>query len=280
MRRVFFIAAHLIPTCCETWLQRMSNRYVILPYYHMVSDAPTPHVSPLYRHRTVAEFRADLDWFLSHYEPIRWTDIDVYERAKKPAFCLTFDDGFKEFHTVVAPILEEKKIPCVCFVNSAFVDNKDLMFRNKEALRVHDIDWHKFLQDEQPYLTSEQIRDLQARGFEFGSHSIDHPHFDNLSIEDQLTQTIDSNKALKTLFPMPHRLFAFPFGQGNLDSTAIKVHVGTHEAIFGTANLRPSVKNLYNRIWMEHTSASAKNIIFGEYIREIIHQQLDKKQNK
>ena len=273
MRRKIYIVAKTFAACREEWFQKKANRYVLCPFYHTVSDTPLPHVSPIYRHRTAAEFRADLEWLVARYQPIHWYEIDTYERAQKPAFCLTFDDGFKEFYTVVAPILEEMGIPCVCFLNSAFVNNRDMMFRNKEALTKQGIDWQTYLRDEQPYLTTPQILDLQARGFEFGSHSIDHPHFEALSLDEQLTQTIDSNRALKAIIPLPHRLFSFPFGQENTDPTAIKVHIGTHEAVFGTKNLRPAPVNMYNRIWMEGTRMPARDIIHGEYIREIVHQR-------
>ncbi len=151
------------------------------------------------------------------------------------------------------------------------------MFRNKEALQEQGIDWRKYLQEEQPYMTSQQISDLQARGFEFGSHSMDHPYFDTLSLSEQLAQTQESFKALKQLVPLPHRLFSYPFGQGALDKTALKVHCGMNEAVFGTANMRPSLPNMYNRIWMEDTAMSAKTIIRGEYWREIAHRILHDK---
>lgn len=254
-----------------TMLQQVARRFVICPFYHAVSDTPLPHISPLYRHRTEQEFRADIDWLLAHYEPIHWYEIDTYERAYKPAFCLTFDDGLKEFYTIVAPILEEKKVPCVCFLNSAFIDNKDLMFRYKEALQSQGIDWKTYLRDEQPYLTSRQIRDLQSRGFEFGSHSIDHPHLYTLPLNEQLEQTLGCQKALKTQLAITHRLFSIPFGQEQLDPVSIHVLQGTHEAVFGTANMRPGGRNLYNRISMDDTTSSAKNIIVGEFLREIAH---------
>lgn len=265
----------MLRRCDESRLQRAARRFVVCPYYHTVSDTPLPHIRPLYRHRTIAEFKADLDWFLAHYTPIRWDEIDDYERAQKPAFCLTFDDGLKEFYTVVAPILEEKKIPCVCFLNSAFVDNKALMFRYQEALRKQGIDPQQYLLNEQPYMTSAQIRDLQARDFMFGSHSVDHPYYETLSWDDQLTQTLTCDRALREQFNLPHRLFAYPFGQGGLDRTALKLAAGTHEAVFGTANMRPcAARNMYNRIWMEDAAFPASDIIHGEYLREIAHQRL------
>ena len=274
MRNLFYIAGSLIPTAAVSRLQKIANRYVICPFYHAVSNTPLPHISPLYRHRTETEFRADLDWLLSRYEPIRWSDIDRYEKERKPAFCLTFDDGLKEFYTIVAPILEEKKIPCVCFLNSAFIDNKDLMFRYKEALIKQHIDWKRFLEEEQPYMTFAQIRELQERGFEFGSHSINHPHFYTLPLNEQLDQAIGCEKELKKQINLSHRLFSFPFGQEYLNYVAIKMHQGSHELVFGTANMRPGGANLVNRIAMDGTAYSARSIIIGEYLRETAHHLL------
>lgn len=265
----------MLRRCDESRLQRAAQRFVVCPYYHTVSDTPLPHINPLYRHRTIAQFREDLDWLLAHYKPIQWYEIDAYERAQKPAFCLTFDDGLKEFYTIVAPILEEKKIPCVCFLNSAFVDNKGLMFRYQETLQKQGIDWQQYLRDEQPYMTSAQIRELQARGFVFGTHSVDHPYYETLSRNEQLTQTLDCDRTLRAQFALPHRLFAYPFGQDGLDSTALKLAAGTHEAVFGTYNMRPCVsRNMYNRIWMEGGTFPASDIIHGEYLREIAHRML------
>ena len=274
MRRAFYIAAKLLPECSDSWLRQATRRYVICPFYHAISDTPLPHITPLYRHRTEKEFRADIEWLLAHYKPIHWYEIDAYESAKEPAFCLSFDDGLKEFYTIVAPILEEKNVPCVCFVNSAFVDNKDLMFRYKDALTRTGIDWKQFLHDEQPYLTYKQISELQARGFEFGSHSMDHPYFDRLTLNEQLTQTLTCADTLKKHKVLTRRIFSFPFGQGGLESTALHVHEGLHEAIFGTANLRQGGRNMYNRISIDGTGTPIRDIIRGEYIRELAHQIL------
>lgn len=277
MRTAFYIAGKILPDRAITRLQRAANRFVVCPFYHAVSDSPLPHIRPLYRHRTEAEFRADLEWLCSHFTPIHWYEIEEYERVQKPAFCLSFDDGLKEFYTVVAPILEEKKIPCICFLNSAFVDNKDLMFRYKEALTGQGIDWSQFLREEQPYMGYAHIRELQERGFEFGSHSIDHPHFYKLSMQEQLEQTTGDIKALRAQIAMKHRLFSFPFGQEYLDSVAIKAHEGSNELVFGAANMRPGGANMVNRIAMDGTGFGARDIIYGEYLREVAHRLLDER---
>ena len=113
MRQSLYMAAKAVPRSWESRLRQRTGRYVICPFYHAVSDTPIPYISPLYRHRTTAEFIADLDWLQANYEPVSWQQIDQYEQLRKPAFCLTFDDGLREFYTTVAPILQERHIPCV-----------------------------------------------------------------------------------------------------------------------------------------------------------------------
>lgn len=110
----------------------------LLPYYHIVSDDWVPHVSPLYRFRTVSEFKADLDHFLRDRHPL---SLDDFLRAveqdgypPKNSFLLTFDDGFREMHDVVAPILREKGVPAVFFLNSASLDNREMIHHQRIAL--------------------------------------------------------------------------------------------------------------------------------------------------
>lgn len=57
----------------------------------------------------------------------------------KNPFLLTFDDGLKEIYTVVAPILERKGIPAVFFLNNDFIDNKQLFYRFKISLLIHEL---------------------------------------------------------------------------------------------------------------------------------------------
>ena len=54
-------------------------------------------------------------------------------------FYLTFDDGLREFHDVVASILLRKGIPATCFVNTGFIDNKAMFFRMKASILIETI---------------------------------------------------------------------------------------------------------------------------------------------
>ena len=123
-----------------SFLLRLTGQKVILPLYHVVSDEPLAHIRHLYPVKSVAAFRADLDYLLKYLEPIDLLVLQDHvsgkKRLEKPGFLLTFDDGLREFHDVVAPILQEKGIPAVCFLNNGFLDNDGLFFRYKASLLV------------------------------------------------------------------------------------------------------------------------------------------------
>src|SRR5579863_3178357 len=116
------------------WVRLLSGVSLVVPYYHMVTDSPVPHVSHLYRFRTIPEFTSDVEFLLRHFEPVTLVDIvDVLNGHKflnRPCFHLTFDDGFREMHDIVAPILRRLGVPATFFVTTAFLDGGGLALHN------------------------------------------------------------------------------------------------------------------------------------------------------
>jgi peptidoglycan/xylan/chitin deacetylase (PgdA/CDA1 family) len=246
-------------------LMRWTGQRLFLPFYHAIADEPLPHIRHLYPVKGSRQFAQDLDFLLRYYEPLSITDFEDWQNGKitlrRPPLLLSFDDGLREFHDVIAPILLRKGIPAICFLNSAFVDNRGLFFRYKASLllealtqngdwaddpsclawrktqlpsaqnwrqallgiRYHNrhlldelaakvsLDFGAFLQGQQPYLSSPQIRDLQTKGFVFGAHSVDHPEYRWLSTEEQLRQTVESLAFVQTQFGVERPCFSFPF---------------------------------------------------------------------
>lgn len=123
--------------------QKISGQRLIFPFYHLVSDVDLPHINQLYSIKSVDQFKEDLDFLLTYFNPISYADLQEYVKRDsfpdKPSFLLSFDDGLREFHDVVAPILLEKGIPAICFLNSGFIDNTDLMYRYKASLLINEI---------------------------------------------------------------------------------------------------------------------------------------------
>jgi peptidoglycan/xylan/chitin deacetylase (PgdA/CDA1 family) len=123
-------------------LIKLTNRKVVFPFYHAVSDGDIIHIRNLYKVKTTAQFISDLEYLLKNYRPVSHEDLLSSIRADEPlrgkCFLLSFDDGLREFYDIVAPVLLRKGISAVCFLNSAFVDNKDLFYRYKASILVEE----------------------------------------------------------------------------------------------------------------------------------------------
>jgi peptidoglycan/xylan/chitin deacetylase (PgdA/CDA1 family) len=105
-------------------LKKLFANYPIIPVYHVVSDQDLCHIKHLYKYKSVSGFERELDLFLRHYKPVGIDEI--ISKTVKNAFHLTFDDGFSECYNVIMPILYRKGIPASFFVNTDFIDNKNM----------------------------------------------------------------------------------------------------------------------------------------------------------
>jgi peptidoglycan/xylan/chitin deacetylase (PgdA/CDA1 family) len=142
------------------WVRPFSGVSLVVPYYHMVSDTHVPHVSNLYRFRTIAEFRADLEFLLSRFEPVGLSDIvealSGTRTLSRSCFHLTFDDGFREMHDIVAPILQRAGVPATFFLNTAFLDGGGLAHHNALSVLLDR------LQSPHPHLNGASLRRVES----------------------------------------------------------------------------------------------------------------------
>ncbi len=220
-----------------------------LPVYHCVSDENIPHLNHIIKYKNIKQFENDLDYFSRYFQFVNWDEFKNFFKGnfkpKKKIALLTFDDGFREFYDIITPILERKGIYAINFVNPAFIDNKDLMFRCKaslivdtiksskskkteinieEVLKINyknktrldqiaetlEIDFSLYLKKQKPYLDFSQLKTLTEKGFGISAHSWDHPLYCELPLEDQLENTIKSlNYTKENSFS--DDCFAFPF---------------------------------------------------------------------
>lgn len=141
MQGLLKLIAFFIPTQAVI---RWTKQQLFLPTYHTIQgNYPLPHIHHLYPPKTAQQFEKDLDFLLKHYQPISLETLYdfVFENKALPknSFFLSFDDGLREVYEFAFPILKRKGIPATIFLNSAFVDNKDLFFRYKASLLIEKI---------------------------------------------------------------------------------------------------------------------------------------------
>ena len=124
-------------------LKALRPHTTLFPYHHTVSDSFLPHIKHLYNYKNQKQFSADLDFLLKHYRPVTLPDImkAVREHSELPgrSFFLSFDDGYREVHDIIAPVLEKKGVPACFFINPAFIDNKTLFYRCKISLLIDEL---------------------------------------------------------------------------------------------------------------------------------------------
>jgi peptidoglycan/xylan/chitin deacetylase (PgdA/CDA1 family) len=159
------ILGRIIPA---RWLITSTNQKFILPFYHAVSDERQLHIQHLYRGKSIKEFVKDLEFLLRYFTPvdyIRFKELaSSKSRTSRPFFLLSFDDGLREFHDIIAPILTKKGIPAVCFLNSAFIDNRDLFFKYKASVLISFLQENEKLRDKpdiKNWFVENSINDIQ-----------------------------------------------------------------------------------------------------------------------
>lgn len=132
----------------QSMLTNLTGQHFIFPFYHTVSNIPLPHVSQVYSIRSLAGFKRDLDFLTKHFEAVGLEELRAYRKGGKkpsrPCMFLTFDDGLSGIYDIVAPELLKRGIPAAFFINTDFMDNRDLFFRYKASLildRLEHIDY-------------------------------------------------------------------------------------------------------------------------------------------
>jgi peptidoglycan/xylan/chitin deacetylase (PgdA/CDA1 family) len=180
-----------LPTQC---LAALTQQKLIVPVYHVISDENLPHIKHLYAVKGTKAFIQDLDFLLKNYQPIDVVSLQNMmahgEKPKKNTFLLTFDDGLREFYEVIAPILLQKGVPAVCFLNSDFIDNKDLMFRYKASLLIDEIEKNKNI------LSNNKAKEWLHENIKYGidiQQFILSLRYHQKNILDELTNSIEVN---------------------------------------------------------------------------------------
>lgn len=143
INKLFYKASGYLDFVPVNLLAAITGKRTIFPFYHTVSNNDLIHIKHLYTPKSVREFEKDLDFFLKIYKPVDLQtvldSINNHKPLKENSFLLSFDDGLREFYEIIAPILLQKGIPAICFINNQFLDNKDIFFRYKASIIIEKI---------------------------------------------------------------------------------------------------------------------------------------------
>jgi len=171
--------------------------------YHAVQDiadpGPTaPYIMP------VAAFERQLDAILAD----GWTFVtgDAFAAAHRAAqslpprsVLLTFDDGFDDLETIIAPLLLERGIPAVAFVVTQRLGQTNLWDaqRGGPPLRLHD---------------AAALHRLRGMGFDIAPHTRTHPRLTDVAPPDLAAEVAGARSDLTALGFPESPFFAYPYG--------------------------------------------------------------------
>lgn len=141
---------------------------------------------------------------------------------------------------------------------------------------VFEIDFEAYLREKRPHMTSEEIENLVKKGFAVGGHSIDHPYYTELSLEEQLRQTLTSVNFVTERFKVPYKAFAFPhFDTGvsrKFFDTLLDPAKPQLDVIFGTANHKLDISpKIYHRFNCERPAIGIEEAVKGIMMYNVAH---------
>lgn len=143
------------------------------------------------------------------------------------------------------------------------------------------IDFDLWLEENQPYLTKGEIKDLMKRGFAIGSHSADHPRFRNIMLDEQKVQVKQSFSYLKEHFDVDARYFSFPFGDEEVSKTMFDWMTSEVECLltFGVSGIKDDYSATHiHRIPMDNCQKNPDRFIKSEYLYFLLKKVFNKNQ--
>ena len=144
-----------------------------------------------------------MNWIRERFDMLSLTDAQERLRAgnRRPAVCITFDDGYAENCEQALPWLIRHNIPVTYFVTS------DNVLHDKPF--QHDLDAGQALAPNSPA----QLRALAAAGVHIGSHTRSHPNFGRMCDESKVyDEVVGSREELQNALGCAVNYFAFPYG--------------------------------------------------------------------
>jgi len=286
-RTILRAATHLLE-------RRILEKSVVVFIYHDISDAPSRFNSMFGLNVRPSIFSIQLDLIREHFHIVGPVQL-VRGDYQKPAALITFDDGNLSYFRNALPILKEKGIPSLAFLNAgpirgevcrsglgAYLQNFEPVFYGPRGYEPGGYDFCQFTEPEvYRYLDSvdadallERVRafrgpiagkeDLEAVSTEplvyLGNHLYN--HYNATLLFDRLKDEYWKNQSILDDHPRGVRLFSYPFSRHNDETTRI-IRAQGAEAIFTVGGL-PNVGgkgDMYYRVELSNEVVAGSDMV-------------------
>ncbi|MCU4173846.1 polysaccharide deacetylase family protein [Carboxylicivirga sp. N1Y90] len=152
-----------------------------------------------------------------------------------------------------------------------------ISYRNRKVLndlaRCMSFSFDEYLTKNKIYLDSSQIKEMIEQGFYFGGHSLDHPDFNELSIQEQYEQTVGSIDEVCEMYKQKQRVFAFPRNDNKIKNEFFEMVAPHCEASFGVGGMiDDEVAFHWRRTDIESSQVKACSALKFYYCKAIVKQ--------
>jgi len=211
-----------------SWVNR--KHVPILCYHSVIESAHQITPDPHKQHIPLPLFLQHLDYLQRHHCLLTLSEFQSARRENRAlpdhAVVLTFDDGFQDFATVVAPHLTRRNVPATVFV-------------------ITDRAYGNLPPNGESFLTWEEIRELANSGLDIGSHTCAHPCLPDLSLPDVMRELSESQAAVRIHTRQAEVALSYPFGQTSEQISRLASSAGYSCAIAADSGPNPQTVDLH-----------------------------------
>ena len=169
------------------------NRGVPVLYYHSVRESADNEVTI-----TPEMLKTQLKYIKDEgYITLTLSELKEYLLNNSPipskSIVITFDDGYMDNYYSAFPILKDFNMVATIFCITSNLDGTY-------------------------YLSKDAITEMSNYGLDIQSHTVNHPHLNKMTYDEQLTELKESKKTLESMTGKKVDSIAYPFGDFNDDS--------------------------------------------------------------
>jgi peptidoglycan/xylan/chitin deacetylase (PgdA/CDA1 family) len=181
--------------------ERAGRHGPVMLMYHAVLPG---HATPAWPWAvSMRQFRAQLDFLVAEgYSTPTMRDL-VAAPHKWPTrtAVITFDDGYTD-NLAACEELDKRGMRASFFVVAGSIGREP--------------HWPTDGQPVGRMLNAEELRDMHRKGFEIGSHTVNHAHLPTLGDEELHRELADSRALIETALNAPVTSFAYPYGEWDM----------------------------------------------------------------
>ncbi len=194
------------------------------------------------------EFAASIEKLSKIFQFINFEEavtlIEKKTQVNQSLMAFSYDDGFEDNYTKIAPVLESYNVNACFFINPGFISG-DRDYKKKFVNKIVNNPGHGAM-------SWEQVRELHQRGHVIGNHTYNHVDLGTLSPCRFDSEILASKLEIENRIASNVDYFAWPFGREvHITQEALDYVLTTHKFAFSGTDFKKyffnSNHNVLNR---------------------------------